>query len=349
MLEMRRAFRQNFPCRGIKERQAPLAAPDVQGAAQFPCVSSAFMRLSAVYPRPRAGLAVIMTAVLTISSPAAAQGFFEQLFGGFSKPAQSTARSGPLTPGGRAYPQGFGPSPFSTPVHRPDHAGEDREGGRKYRTVCVRMCDGYYWPISFATTRGHFSAEQGRCKSSCGEEARLFYFPANGGAVETMEDLSGRLYGQLPTAFKYRRKLVAGCQCKPEPWSDAELARHSAYADAASPNGRAKDNDTPPPRTVAFLMAEAKRQAAEAPAANPAAPLSPALPRALAAAADPADGIEPPPLRAASNARREKSHLERQAGATARRVRAASGQGGGGWGLTKQPKYTWPGDAPARR
>ena len=45
-----------------------------------------------------------------------------------------------------------------------------------------------------------------------------------------MTDLSGRAYGRLPQAFQYRKELVAGCACKPEPWSEAELARHEAYA-----------------------------------------------------------------------------------------------------------------------
>ncbi len=99
-----------------------------------------------------------------------------------------------------------------------------------YRTLCVRLCDGYYFPISFATTRSGLADDADKCSASCGAEARLFYYPNPGGAVETMTDLTGMAYSVLPNAFKYRKTLVSGCQCRLEPWSEAELARHRGYA-----------------------------------------------------------------------------------------------------------------------
>ena len=307
------------------------------------------MSLRSFDPRRVALIAVALVSSCAIPGQASAQGFFEQLFGGFSKPAP--VRGGLSTPGGRAYPPAFGSSPFSTPVHRPVTDADNPDGSRKYRTVCVRLCDGYYWPMSFATTRGRFSAEQGRCKSSCGEEARLFFYPANGGAVESMEDLSGRLYGALPTAFKYRKKLVAGCQCKPEPWQDAELARHENYAAAERPARVATDVDTgPPPRTVAALMADAKRQEAGGPETKPAAAANPFAASIRVAAADqpPIESVPPASTRAAKAAAAPARTASRRR-TRSPQVQTASYQGQGGWGLTKQPQYSWPGDAPRRR
>jgi hypothetical protein len=93
----------------------------------------------------------------------------------------------------------------------------------------VRLCDGFYWPISFGVSRAQFGRDAQVCQSSCGSDARLFYQPTNGSA-ETMVDLSGRSYSQIPNAFRYRKALVPNCTCKPAPWSEAELARHQNYA-----------------------------------------------------------------------------------------------------------------------
>jgi len=99
-----------------------------------------------------------------------------------------------------------------------------------------------------------------------GTEAQLFYHPTPGGDVDTMVDPMGRAYALLPNAYKYRKTLVQGCRCRPQPWSEAELARHRAYADgraavaeahpAASPKGdpgRAQPDHLPGPSETADL------------------------------------------------------------------------------------------------
>jgi hypothetical protein len=99
-----------------------------------------------------------------------------------------------------------------------------------YRTLCVRLCDGYYFPISAAAPGSSLSRDADRCSASCGAEARLFYHPSAGGSAETMIDLTGLAYSALPNAFRYRKTLVEGCSCRPQPWSEAEAERHRDYA-----------------------------------------------------------------------------------------------------------------------
>jgi hypothetical protein len=70
-------------------------------------------------------------------------------------------------------------------------------GSNGYRTLCVRMCDGYYWPISFSTSRYGLTRDAQRCESSCGAPARLFYYRNPGGCVEGMVDLQGNPYANL--------------------------------------------------------------------------------------------------------------------------------------------------------
>jgi len=141
-----------------------------------------------------------------------AQGFFEQLFGGGQLPLPPPR---PYLGDGRLGPyQSYGDG--------------RHERAATYRTLCVRLCDGYYFPVSFSTTRAEFARDADRCAASCGGEARLFYHANPGGDVDTMVDLTGMGYADLPTAFKYRKTLVKGCACRPQPWSEAERERHRA-------------------------------------------------------------------------------------------------------------------------
>ncbi|MFM9941508.1 MAG: DUF2865 domain-containing protein [Hyphomicrobiaceae bacterium] len=169
--------------------------------------------------------------VVVAPLPASAQGFFESLFGGGQpSPPASIPRQG-LPP---ALPSPYGYrtplfSPYRLPSPRDvDEAPQSRSGS--FRTVCVRLCDGYYWPISHAVNRSSFYRDANACRASCGEEARLFYHPANQGDVNEMVDLTGRAYAKLPNAFRYRKALNEACKCKPDPWAQSELDRHQRYA-----------------------------------------------------------------------------------------------------------------------
>ena len=171
--------------------------------------------------------ALIALAALATGAPAAhAQSFFQKLLGSGSSSGPSQ-RPGPvpsLRTLNRYSPYGSdGSSPYIV-EDRP----QSEAGG--YRTLCVRMCDGYYWPISSSVSRGKLYRDARLCQADCQTEARLFYLPRASDDTEHMTDLSGRAYGRLPTAFVYRKALIAGCTCRPRPWAESELARHRAYA-----------------------------------------------------------------------------------------------------------------------
>jgi hypothetical protein len=100
----------------------------------------------------------------------------------------------------------------------------------EYRTVCVRLCDGYYFPVSFATRASRFEEDEKSCQSSCGTAAKLFYYPVADGSPETMVDRDGRAYEKLKTAFLYRTTYDATCSCKPAPWSEEARQQHAMYA-----------------------------------------------------------------------------------------------------------------------
>ena len=158
--------------------------------------------------------AALSAGLIGLTSPAHAQSFLETLFGG-SKPvyAPSNAYRGPnrLLPPGGMGPGGFNNgAPYSIRQMPQPRRGDDEGGdqpaqrgdnGRGYRTVCVRTCDGFYWPVSYAAPRSRFYRDGNVCAASCGSEAKLFHFPAKGGQIEDAVDQSGRVYARLPTAF----------------------------------------------------------------------------------------------------------------------------------------------------
>jgi hypothetical protein len=113
-------------------------------------------------------------------------------------------------------------------------------GYATYRTLCVRLCDGYYFPISFSTLPNHFQRDADVCQSKCAAPVQLYYYQNPGGAIEQMVGVSSNEpYTQLKTAFRYRKEYVQGCSCK-----EAEYVPQSG---AARQNGQAGPQSTPSP------------------------------------------------------------------------------------------------------
>ena len=177
-----------------------------------------------------------LSMVVAAATPAPAQTLFQSLFGlGNSqqrsldvmrpqpRPYQSAHRFLPHRGHRSQAPVASVSEPLDEEIGPPDSGGP-------YRTMCVRTCDGYYFPIRHDAQQRNFAPDVKSCRAACGGEAKLFYFPENGGSVDTMLDLAGHKYGELPHAFAYRKKLLQGCTCKAAPWSAGETARHQGYA-----------------------------------------------------------------------------------------------------------------------
>jgi hypothetical protein len=111
----------------------------------------------------------------------------------------------------------FGTLPFST-----------------FRTVCVRLCDGYYFPVSFSTLPNHFQRDAEICQSRCAAPVELYYHQNPGAGMEQAVSVKGQSnYTQLKTAFKYRKEFVQGCSCKEAEY--LPVGEKKAEAPAAAP------------------------------------------------------------------------------------------------------------------
>lgn len=100
-----------------------------------------------------------------------------------------------------------------------------------YRTLCVRTCDGYFFPISFSARPGQFGQDAAACEAMCpAAETGLFVYRNPGGDPEDMISLAGVPYTELPNAFRHRKEYVNGCSCQAAPEVPQENAQMAPVA-----------------------------------------------------------------------------------------------------------------------
>ena len=125
--------------------------------------------------------------------------------------------------------QGSAPQGGFSWWHAPRQVPEIQEARRSstIRTLCVRACDGYYFPISFATTRDRLEADEATCRRMCpAGNATLFYHASRGEISDQAISISGSRYADLENAFRYRAVLDRSCTCGqaiPDPSEEAAL------------------------------------------------------------------------------------------------------------------------------
>lgn len=125
-----------------------------------------------------------------------------------------------------AFAQPVSPGADAHPVEVP--------ASGRFQTMCVRSCDGFYFPLRQNAVPQNFARDAEACTAGCGAAGRLFYFPVSGGGPETMVDLAGHKYADDPNAFAFRKAISPQCACKPAPWSAAAAAEHERYASDAA-------------------------------------------------------------------------------------------------------------------
>ena len=106
----------------------------------------------------------------------------------------------------------------------PPQVGDNGAPSGTYRTVCVRTCDGAYFPISFATTPARFQDDEKSCKALCPAAEAVLYAHRNPGEdMNQAVSISGQPYTSLPNAFRYRTEFNPSCSCKApgQTWSEA--------------------------------------------------------------------------------------------------------------------------------
>lgn len=143
----------------------------------------------------------VMIALLLAASPSAAEGLFDFLFGPDPAPvAPRTAPPRPSAPARRARAVG------ELRYARPPAAGasfatEPAAGG-----FCVRLCDGYFFPLIKSTR----ATRQQSCQLACPSAPMDIY---DGATIETARNHKGQRYTALPHAFAFRESASQACAC----------------------------------------------------------------------------------------------------------------------------------------
>ena len=104
---------------------------------------------------------------------------------------------------------------FASTRHRGENAAGPVRLGRL--SMCVRLCDGFAFPVGAYHGEEDRGAHEATCQSECpGARTSLYVLPNGTEALgEAVEVKSGRTYSQMPAAFHYTTFLEESCSCHP--------------------------------------------------------------------------------------------------------------------------------------
>ncbi|MBV1706705.1 MAG: DUF2865 domain-containing protein [Hyphomicrobiales bacterium] len=158
-------------------------------------------------------------------------GLLNALFGHhqapFNQPGNDGASSDNAIPARGASDDGTQLPPVIDNPAGPASSGRHLSGGSM--AICVRECDGGFFPVSYSAWHHSVAALQQLCTARCPNAAVELYSMAVGADIGTARSANGQSYQDLPNAFLFRKTHVQGCGCKPpgESWAQA-LAKSDA-------------------------------------------------------------------------------------------------------------------------
>ena len=124
------------------------------------------------------------------------------------------------------------------PQDLPPMSTEDLTPRGGSKAVCVRTCDGGFFPVSYSARRGGSDDLEELCHALCpNAETQLFTYSPTGD-IEQAVSADGMPYKSLPNALKYRTKYDPTCTCKA-----ANKSWVQTLADAEQLLGRSSKND----------------------------------------------------------------------------------------------------------
>lgn len=131
--------------------------------------------------------------------------FFEELFG-VRPPDQTT---------------GLREEPVEPPEGETEETDSHGMGGPM--AICVRSCDGGFFPITYTARRSRLEDLDAICKAMCpGAEARL-YTQSQWKGLDSAVSIEGEPYSDHPNAHKFETSYDPACGCKPpgQSWTEA--------------------------------------------------------------------------------------------------------------------------------
>ncbi len=156
-------------------------------------------------------------------------GLFETIFGAASPAPATIAKPAPRAPrryaslpdmrrvaGHRFVQRTPRLDVRSTPIRARARVGSPTSFAVGTRTVCMRRCDGYIFPLGRLHARADLPVHAAACAAACpNAPTELFTLAPGRGELEQSVALDGRPYLRASTANLYRRTRVENCSCQP--------------------------------------------------------------------------------------------------------------------------------------
>lgn len=161
-----------------------------------------------------------------LNAPARPTNIFEALFGGVARlvplpqPEMET-RVEPLDRGDEGSPD----------QARPGEKGNVEAHSGSY-AVCVRTCDGSFFPVSYTGAGSRADSLEEVCRALCpNADMALYSFPFGGTIDEAASSSNGEPYANLPNAGKFQQTYDPNCSCrrKGQSWADALADAEARY------------------------------------------------------------------------------------------------------------------------
>ena len=175
-------------------------------------------------------------------------------------------------------------APTETIIDPMDPAALDDPARGGSKTVCVRTCDGGFFPLATSSRRSGAEGMADMCRALCPNvETRVFTYFASGD-IDQAVSLDGMPYKSLPNALKFRTKFDPACTCKP-----ADKSWVQALAEAEALLGRSRSDIVVTPQKAEEMSrastanaTTAPKPPAKTPPGKPGAPAKPETDTTLA-------------------------------------------------------------------
>ena len=177
------------------------------------------------------------------------------------------------------FPEGepFDPADQQSPLASPDVAAPDGP----LRTLCVRTCDGAFFPISSHASPMNFADDAQTCARMCpGAETELYYHALlSQESADMRSAVTGRPYSEMPKAFAYRRPdnaAAPACGCNFSAYYQNNTPPSERHAGGTGP-GYSSITSVAPTKTAPPDLSIEPRERAFDPARDTARQVGPAF------------------------------------------------------------------------
>ncbi|MBV8104312.1 MAG: DUF2865 domain-containing protein, partial [Hyphomicrobiales bacterium] len=159
-----------------------------------------------------------------VNAPKQPTNIFEALFGGARPPnpfESTTPASIPMSPDEQQ--ETIEKSIENEKKGANAHAGS--------YAVCVRTCDGSFFPVSYSGAGSRADSLEEVCRSLCpNADVALYSFPL-GGTIDQAVSSTGERYVDMPNALKFQQSFDSTCSCRRrgESWAQALANAEARY------------------------------------------------------------------------------------------------------------------------